>query len=118
MRNLFNYFEDEEIDEICGYSVERWRRFVKIKKSGIVEVYVNEEEIKQGYKKCPEEMKTIYSLLVYSGNRLTQIHQMLKNLDEHNIIIDGEVAHYPTSFLLVVQKELFTYSSLFHIFLN
>jgi hypothetical protein len=36
--NLFNYFEDEEKDEICGYSLEKWRRFVKIKKSGVFEI--------------------------------------------------------------------------------
>jgi intergrase/recombinase len=40
LRNLFNYFEDEELDEVCGYSLEKWRRFVKIKKSGVVEIYV------------------------------------------------------------------------------
>lgn len=49
MRNLFNYFEDEEIDEICGHLLEKWRLFVKIEKSGVVEVYVNGEEIKNGY---------------------------------------------------------------------
>jgi len=40
LRNLFSYFEDEEIDNICGYNLEKWRRYVKIKKSGVVEVYV------------------------------------------------------------------------------
>ncbi|MCO5383835.1 MAG: hypothetical protein NHB15_18640 [Methanosarcina barkeri] len=46
---MFNYFEDEEIDEICGHRLEKWRLFVKIEKSGVVEVYVNGEEIKNGY---------------------------------------------------------------------
>jgi intergrase/recombinase len=107
LRNLFNYFEDKEIDEICGYSLEKWRRFVKIKKSGVVEIYVNDEEIKKGYAECPQQMKPIYSLLVYSGNRLTHIHQMLENFDERNIIIEGEVAHYPTSFLSSGTKKTF-----------
>jgi len=107
LRNLFNYFEDEEINEICGHSLEKWRRFVKIKKSGVVEVYVDDEEIKKGYDECPEEMKPIYSLLVYSGNRFTHIHQMLDNFDEDNIIIDGEIAHYPTSFLSSGSKRTF-----------
>ena len=52
-------------------------------------------------------MKTIYKLLVYSGNRLTHIHQMLKNFDERNIIMDGEIAHYPTSFLSSGTKSTF-----------
>jgi intergrase/recombinase len=107
LRNLFNYFEDEDIDEICGYNLEKWRRFVKIKKSGVVEIYVNDEEIKKAYQECPLEMKTIYKLLVYSGNRLTHIHQMLKNFDERNIIMDGEIAHYPTSFLSSGTKSTF-----------
>jgi intergrase/recombinase len=107
LRNLLNYFEDEEMDEICGYSLEKWRRFVKIKKSGVVEIYVNDEEIKNGYNDCPTEMKPIYKLLVYSGNRLTHVHQMLKSFDKHNIIIDGEVAHYPTSFLSSGTKSTF-----------
>jgi intergrase/recombinase len=105
--NLFNYFEDEERDEICGYSLEKWRRFVKIKKSGVVEIYVNDEEIKKGYNDCPAEMKPIYKLLVYSGNRLTHIHQMLKNFDERNIIMDGKIAYYPTSFLSSGTKSTF-----------
>jgi intergrase/recombinase len=107
LRNLFNYFEDEEKDEIGGYSLEKWRRFVKIKKSGVVEIYVNDQEIKKGYEECPAEMKPIYKLLVYSGNRLTHIHQMLENFDERNLIIEGKVAHYPTSFLSSGTKSTF-----------
>ncbi len=107
LRNLFNYFEDKEMDEICGYSLEKWRRFVKIKKSGVVEIYVNDEEIKKGYVECPPDIKPIYKLLVYSGNRLTHIHQMLENFDERNIIIESEVAHYPTSFLSSGTKKTF-----------
>ncbi|AKB40028.1 integrase [Methanosarcina mazei] len=107
LRNLFNYFEDKEIDDVCGYSLEKWRRFVKIKKSGVVEIYVNDEEIKKGYEECPDEMKPVYSLLVYSGNRLTHIHRMLENFDERNIVIEGEVAHYPTSYLSSGTKKTF-----------
>jgi intergrase/recombinase len=107
LRNLFNFFEDEEQDEICGYGLDKWRRFVKIKKSGVVEIYVNDQEIKEAYISCPTEMKSIYKLLVYSGNRLTHIHQMLKSFDERNIIKDGDVAHYPTSFLSSGTKSTF-----------
>jgi intergrase/recombinase len=107
LRNLFNYFEDEEQDQVCGYSLEKWRRFVKIKKSGVVEIYVNDEEIKKAYEACPVEMKPIYKLLVYSGNRLTHVHQMLKNFDENNVIIEDEIAHYPTSFLSSGTKSTF-----------
>ena len=52
-------------------------------------------------------MKPIYSLLVYSGNRLTHIHRMLENFDERNIVIENEVAHYPTSYLSSGTKKTF-----------
>jgi intergrase/recombinase len=107
LRNLFNYFEDEEQDEICGHSLEKWRRFVKIKKSGVVEIYVNDQEIKEAYKACTAEMKPIFKLLVYSGNRFSHIHEMLKGFDERNLIKDGEVSHYPTSFLSSGTKSTF-----------
>jgi hypothetical protein len=36
LRNLFNYCEDEEIDILAGHPLEKWRRFVKIPKSGVI----------------------------------------------------------------------------------
>ena len=52
-------------------------------------------------------MKPVYSLLVYSGSRLTHIHRMLENFDERNIVIEGEVAHCPTSYLSSGTKKTF-----------
>jgi intergrase/recombinase len=97
LRNLFNYCEDEDIDDVAGYSIHKWRRYVKIKKSGVSEIYVTDDEIRNAFKNYPEDLMPVYQLLLYSGNRLTHIHQMLKNFDERNIIVDGDIAHYPTS---------------------
>ncbi len=107
LRNLFSYFEDGEIENICGHSLEKWRHYVKIKKSGVVEIYVTDKEIKEAYEACPDDLKPIYRLLVYSGNRFTHIHKMLQKFDEHNIIMDGKVAHYPTSSLSKGTKQTF-----------
>ncbi|WP_440948897.1 integrase [Methanosarcina sp. T3] len=71
-----------------------------MKKSGVVEIYVTDREIKEVYEACPGDLKPIYRLLVYSGNLFTHIHGMLQKFDERNIIIDCEVAHYPTSFFV------------------
>ena len=112
LRNLLNYFEDKEIDEICGYSLEKWRRFVKIKKSGVVEIYVNDAEIKNGYEECPEEMKPVYSLLIYSGNRLTHIHQMLPKISMsvmQSLKVKSPTIQLP--FYLAAQRRLSTYFS-------
>ncbi|WP_370574630.1 integrase [Methanomethylovorans sp.] len=97
LRNLLNYFEEEEASDVAGHSIEKWRRYIKIKKSGVVEVYVTDDEIKEAYNACPEDIKPIHKLLVYSGNRLSHIHEMISTFDERNIVIDDDVAHYPTS---------------------
>jgi intergrase/recombinase len=118
LRNLLNYFEDEERDEICDYSLEKWRRFVKIKKSGVVEIYVNDGEIKKAFEEYPEEMKPIYRLLVYSGNRLTHIIKCSKTL--MNVIEFRMVKLLITQLLFyqMVQKAHFTCFSLLPIFPN
>ncbi|NPE29531.1 hypothetical protein HNV12_16540 [Methanococcoides sp. SA1] len=107
LRNLFNFCEDEDIENVVGYNIDRWRRFIKIRKSGVVEVYVTDEEIKEAYNTCPEILKPVFSLLAYSGNRATHIHKMLVNFDERNIIVDGDVAHYPTSSFSEGKKKTF-----------
>jgi intergrase/recombinase len=97
LRNLLNYFEDEDIDDVAGYSIEKWRRFIKIKPSGVTEIYVSDDEISEALDACAEDIKPILQLLVYSGNRLSHVHAMIENFDERNIIVDGDVARYPTS---------------------
>ncbi|WP_209616644.1 integrase [Methanolobus bombayensis] len=60
--------------------MQKWRRYIKIKKSNVFEVYVTDEEIQEAYESYPEDLKPIYKLLIYSGNRLSHIHKMLKPL--------------------------------------
>lgn len=107
LRNLLNYFEDEDIDDVCGYTIQKWRRYIKIKKSNVYEVYVTDEEIQEAYESYPEDLKPIYKLLMYSGNRLSHIHKMLKTFDERNIVVEGEVAHYPSAAFSSGTKKTF-----------
>ena len=58
-----SYFEDGEIDNICGYSLEKWRNYVKIKKSGVIEIYVTDKEIKEAYEACPDDLKANISFI-------------------------------------------------------
>ncbi|WP_406660584.1 integrase [Methanolobus sp. ZRKC3] len=97
LRNLFNYCEDEEIDDVCGFSVDKWRRFIKIRKSGVTEVYITDEEVQKAHASCPEDVKIVFKLLVSSGSRLSHLYQMLQSFDENKVVTDGEIAHYPTS---------------------
>ncbi|MBN2110788.1 MAG: hypothetical protein JW705_06850, partial [Methanosarcinaceae archaeon] len=107
LRALFNYCEEEEIDEVAGYTIEKWRRYIKIKPSGVVEIYVTDDEMREAYGACAVDLKPFFELLTYSGSRFSHVYEMLDNFDERNIIVDGEVAHYPTSWLSKGTKRTF-----------
>jgi intergrase/recombinase len=111
LRNFFNYFEDEDIDEVLGYSIGKWRKYIKIKQSGVTEIYVTDEEIKEALDTCNDDIKTLFKLVAYSGSRLTHLYEMVQCFNEQNVITDGDVAHYPTSHLSKGTKKSF------HIFL-
>jgi intergrase/recombinase len=107
LRALFNYCEEEEIDEVAGYSIEKWRRYIKIKPSGVVEIYVTDDEMREAYSACAVDLKPFFELLTYSGSRFSHVYEMLDHFDERNILVNGEVAHYPTSGLSKGTKRTF-----------
>ncbi|WP_407356515.1 integrase [Methanolobus sp. WCC5] len=107
LRNMLNYFEDLDMDTVAGYSLEKWRKYIKIKQSGVVEVYLTDDELREAYRECAGGLKSVFKLMTYSGSRLTHVHEMLQKFDERNIVIDGEVAHYPTSNLSTGTKKTF-----------
>ncbi|TAJ44232.1 integrase [Methanofollis fontis] len=107
IRNFMNYFEDSEFEEIIGFSIDKWRKYLKIKSSGVVEVYVSDEEILDAFLACPDELKPVFKLLVYSGSRFSHIYGMLKGFDTQNVIVENGVAHYPTSGLSKGAKKTF-----------
>ncbi|KGK97706.1 hypothetical protein LI82_07955 [Methanococcoides methylutens] len=63
--------------------------------------------MKEAYEACPEDMKTVFQLLAYSGSRLTHVHKMLQSFDERKIIVDGDVAYYPTASFSEGMKHTF-----------
>ncbi len=93
LRNLFNYCEDEEIGNVEGHPIEKWRRFIKIKRSGVTEIYITDEEIRKAYNSCPRDIRIIFKLLVCSGSRFSHLYKMLQSFDESNVVVDGEIAH-------------------------
>lgn len=99
IKNFFNYLEDIEVENPLGYSLEKWRKNVKIRKSGVVEIYPSNEEIIEAYNACPQEYKTFFKALVYTGNRFSQLYAALQSFDLQEITINGGVAHIPSAAL-------------------
>ena len=82
LKNLFNYMEYKEIEEFNGISIERWRKAIKLRRSGIREIYISDNELKEAYQSINEEVRPLFKVLVYSGARLTQAIAGMKRLKE------------------------------------
>jgi len=105
LKNLFNFMEYQEIEEFNGISTEKWKKKIKLKISGVREIYISDLELKEAYQKVENKFKSLFKLLVFSGMRLTQILEGIKNLE--NIVIKDKIARIPISSLSKGKKKGF-----------
>ncbi|HOB43532.1 MAG TPA: integrase [Methanoculleus thermophilus] len=93
VRNFLNYLEEKKVKNPLGYPLDEWRKNVKIRPSGIVEIYPSDREIIEAYNACPSEHKTMFKALVYSGSRFSQLYAALQNFNPAEVTIAGDTAH-------------------------
>jgi intergrase/recombinase len=93
VRNFLNFLEDMEVENPLGYSLDKWRKNVKIRPSGVVEIYPSDEEIIGAYNACPSEYKTFFKALVYTGNRFSQLYAALKDFNPVELTHADNTAH-------------------------
>lgn len=113
--DFIHFLEDlKGYDSTLGIPPERWLKPAKVKQSGVVEIYVSRDEIREAYEHCPDKLKTFFRLMVYSGSRGTHLIGMFKSFDIRQVIPNEEypeVAYYPTSGLAKARNGPFTYTS-------
>ena len=107
LRNFFNYLEDEEITYLAGYSLENWRRKVRITASGKDRVFPETEDIIEAYMHLPDEVVTEFKLLVYTGCRFSHGYEVLKNIHHLKIERAGDIAYINTEPLTKHTKQTF-----------
>ncbi len=110
LRNFFNYLEHElEVYELNGYSLDQWRKRLKIPKSNAREVYITDEELREAYEhvKGKSELELCFKLLVFSGLRLKHIWLAMKGFDSSNLVIKGNIARYPVSYVAKATKKAY-----------
>lgn len=106
--------EYKEIEQFNSIPIEKWKKSIKLRRSGVREIYITDMELKEAYQNINEEVKPLFKLLVYSGARLTQAIAGMKRLKEGvtkegiyripiNFVSKGSKRAYwlylPTSFL-------------------
>jgi len=110
LRVFFNYLEDQlELYVLNGYSLDQWRKKVKIPKPRAREVYITDEELKEAYEhiKDKPELELCFKLLVFSGLRLKHLWLAMKSFDSSNLVIKGNIARYPVSHVSKATKKAY-----------
>jgi len=110
LRVFFNYLEDQlEIFELNGYSLDAWRKRLKVPKPNAREVYITDEELREAYKlvKDKPELELCFKLLVFSGLRLKHSWLAMKSFDSSNLVIKGNIARYPVSHVSKATKKAY-----------
>ncbi len=110
LRAFFNYLEDQlEISELNGYSLDAWRKKLKIPKPRAREVYITDEELKKAYMHVKTDLRLglCFELLVFSGLRLKHLWFAMKYFDRANLVIKGNIARYPISYVSKATKRAY-----------
>jgi len=105
LKNLFNFMDYHEIEEFNGISIEKWKKKIKLRPSGIREVYISDKELKEAYQVLDKDYQIPYKLLVYSGMRLTQILGGIKNIE--NAVSKNKIVRIPINSISKGKKRGF-----------
>jgi len=107
LRNFFNYLEYQEIYELNGYSLDQWKKRLKLPRSNVREIYISDEEIIEAYNRIKdnEQLELCFKLLVFSGLRLKHLWEAMKEFDRSKIIVKDKIARYPVSFVSKSTKK-------------
>jgi intergrase/recombinase len=93
LKNLFNFMEYRELEEFNGIPLERWRKAIKLRRAGVREIHISDDELRVAYENLSEQVKPLFKLLVYSGARFTQTLEGVKHLDR--VVIKEEICRIP-----------------------
>ena len=94
IRNLLNFYESFEIIPID--IIEKYRRIVKIPRTGIDGCIPNDDEIIRVYNTIEDERyRVLYKLLAFSGIRLVEGEELLRSYNGSKLQVKGKVAKYP-----------------------
>ncbi len=109
VRDLIHYLRDRKIiDRETALDILE-SEFLKPIKSRSREVYLSDNEIREGLKlireKWGDETEIVYKFLVYTGQRLTHTIRALENFDRRKIEIYDNVGVYPMSDVIVGEEK-------------
>jgi len=64
LRNRFNFMEYKEIEQFNNILIEKWKKSITFRKSGVRENYINDNELKEAYQSI--KRRNIYTKGIHS----------------------------------------------------
>jgi intergrase/recombinase len=108
VRNFLNFLEQFAL--LDEYSIEKYRRVVKVPKTGSDSYVPTDEEVKRAYSKiASEEFSLMYKLISYSGIRLVEAVNLVNGFDYTRFMLYENVAKYPLQMMRGTKNVLYAY---------
>ncbi|WP_456394479.1 integrase [Thermococcus sp.] len=110
LRNFFNFLEDKEI--ISSTEAFEWKKFIKLKKSNVREVFITDDEIREAYNAIKEKYgelgELVFKVTFFTGLRLTHVVEFFNNLDSFEMYeVNDKVARFSISKITKGKKPAF-----------
>jgi len=108
IRALLNYLETTNM--IDDDSLFRYRRAIRVPKTGSDDFIPDVNEVIKTYQKTKlESYRLLYRLIFYSGIRLIEAVRILTTYDQGNLMVNGGVARYPLSMIRGTKRAVYAY---------
>ncbi|MDG6914261.1 MAG: hypothetical protein JRN34_00860 [Nitrososphaerota archaeon] len=108
IRNLLNYIE--EFSVISEEDLHRYRKVVKVPKTGTDDYVPVTSEVVEAYKRFSHpEYKLCFKVMLYSGIRPIEAVEFLRIYDRGRLMVEGSVAKYPLSMDRGTKRVLYCY---------
>ncbi len=107
IRVLLNYCE--EMDLLDEDFITKLRKPLKVVRTKSDNYVPDDKKIIEAYKKINPRYKTIFKLFLFSGIRITEAVQFLKEYERDKVVINGNVARYPLFALRKNKRSYFVY---------
>ena len=108
IRALLNYLEATSI--IDEDSLFRYRKAVRVPKTGSDDFIPDVDEVIETYQKITSESyRLLYKLILYSGIRLVEAVHILTTYDRGNLMVNGRIAKYSLNMVRGTKRAIYAY---------
>ncbi len=100
LRKFLQYLDDVKgMEYPLGTRTDRWLKLIKIEQAVARQKEAADQDILEAYTQVLPEYRTFYKLKCLSGARTEHLYEMIREYDPSKVIVEGQIARYPTAHL-------------------